>query len=572
MSKGLKLILNLLLLFCLVACSRSTSVSPLLKKAEGYMNEKPDSALLLLDSITHREDLLEEQNALWCLLYTQAQDKKRIEHTSDSLIQIAVKYYEKSNLVDRKMQAYYYCGRVFQDLNDALQAQEHYLKAYEVGKNLDNYSLLGRLCANLGMLYTFQELYRPAWVFQKEAVNYFVQDGDSVNLSMALRNIARIYVCENQLDSAITYYSKALSCTSDFYKFYFLNELADTYSRIDDYQTGLFYAKDAYTRIKTTNDSCLVYLTLGDLYLKSGKTDSAYLYLSFCRKSADIYTLKDTYHSLSQLEKSRMNLKAYVVFQEKYEAYRDSIDKDTYMETLARQQSFYDYQLVEKEKECYRQEVYRKTNSLYRLFKGGGFFLLVVVCIAFYWSKEKKKKEEQLNQSLRLQEQKYRESQQYLTERDAVIAELGQKAEMADDLKKQLDMVQGVIDEKMIERASSSTAGMDHGKIFFVSDLYLGLHTKWEILDYERWPEVVRWIDHVLYLNFTYKIKIMYPGISELDLQICCLTKLGISVSRMAALLLRTSQAISLKRKRLYTKLTQKQGTAQDFDEYISSL
>ncbi len=572
MANRLKLILNLLLLFCLVACSRNTNISPLLKEAEGYMNERPDSALLLLDSITHREDMSKEQNALWCLLYTQAQDKNRIEHTSDSLIQIAVKYYEKTNLKNRKMQAYYYCGRVFQDLNDALQAQEYYLKAYEVGKDLDEYSLLGRLCANLGTLYTFQELYRPALDFQKEAVNYFKQDKDTVGLSMALRNIARIYVCENQLDSAITYYLKALSCTPDFYKFYYLNELADTYSRIKDYQTGLFYAKDAYTRIKTTNDSCLVCLTLGDLYLKSGKTDSAYYYLSFCRKSTDIYTLKDTYHSLSQLEKSRMNLKDYAVFQEKYEAFRDSIDKDTYMETLARQQSVYDYQLVEKEKEYYRQEAFRKTNYLYRLFGGGVFFLLVVVCIVFYLFKEKKKKEEQLNQSLRLQEQKYRESQQYLTERNAAIAELGQKTEMADDLKIQLDMVQGVIDEKMVERAPSSTAGMDRGKIFFASDLYQGLRTKWEILDCERWPEVVKWIDHVLYLNFTYKIKIMYPGISEMDLQICCLTKLGISVSRMAALLLRTSQAISLKRKRLYTKLTQKQGTAQDFDEYILSL
>ena len=155
MSKGLKLILNLLLLFCLLACSRSTNISPLLKEAEGYMNERPDSALLLLDSITHREDMSEEQNALWCLLYTQAQDKNRIEHTSDSLIQIAVKYYEKTNLKARKMQAYYYCGNVFYDLNDALQAQEYYLKAYEVGENWNNLYWLCRFCGNLGGLYTY---------------------------------------------------------------------------------------------------------------------------------------------------------------------------------------------------------------------------------------------------------------------------------------------------------------------------------------------------------------------------------------------------------------------------------
>lgn len=573
MTKRLKPILNLLLLLCLIACGRSTNISPLLKKAEGYMNEKPDSALLLLDSITtYREDMSEAQNALWCLLYTQAQDKKRIEHTSDSLIQIAVKYYEKTNLKARKMQAYYYCGRVFQDLNDALQTQAYYLKAYEEGKDLKEYSLLGRLCANLGTLYTFQELYQPAMDFQKEAAGYFMQDEDTVSLSITYRNIARIDVRENQLDSAITYYLKALSSTLALHKFYIFNELADVYGRVGDYDNGLSYAWKAYSLITTTDDSCLVNLTLGDLYLKSGKMDSAYYYLSFCQKSTNAYTLRDTYYSLSQLEKSKGNLNAYVIFQEQYDAFRDSIDRQTYMETIARLQSMYDYQLIEKKKEYYRQEANRKTNYLYGLFGGGSLFLLLVVSIAFYLYKEKKKKEEQLNQSLRLQEQKYRESQQYLTERNAAIAELGQKTEMADDLKMQLDMVQGVIYEKILERASSSTAGVDRGRIFFASDLYQGLRTKWEILDYERWPEIVKWIDHVLFLNFTYKIKIMYPGISEMDLQICCLTKLGISVSRMAALLLRTSQAISLKRKRLYTKLTQKQGTAQDFDEYILSL
>ena len=105
------------------------------------------------------------------------------------------------------------------------------------------------------------------------------------------------------------------------------NELADLYGRIGDYEKGLFYAQKAYAQIETTDDSYLVSLTLGDLYLKLGKIDSAYHYLSFCRKSTDVYTLKDTYHSLSQLEKFRGNLNAYVLFLEKYEALRDSIEK-----------------------------------------------------------------------------------------------------------------------------------------------------------------------------------------------------------------------------------------------------
>ena len=569
MSKGLKLILNLLLLFCLVACSRSTNVSPLLKKAEEYMNEKPDSALLLLDSITtYREDMSEAQNALWCLLYTQAQDKKRIEHTSDSLIQIAVKYYEKTNFKARKMQAYYYCGNVFYDLNDALQAQEYYLKAYEVGKKLNNPYLLGRLCANLGTLYTYQELYQPAMAFQKEAVDCFLRDEDTVSLSVTFRNIARIHVCESRLDSAIVYYSKALLYTSGSHEFYMLNELADAYGRVGDTETGLTYAWKAYSQIEIADDSCLVNLTLGDLYLKSGKMDSAYHYLSFCRKSTDIYTLKDTYYWLSQLEKARRNLDAYVVFQEQYEAFRDSTDRLTYKETLTRLQSMYDYLLVEREKEYYRKEADRKTIYMYSFLGGTILFLLVAVILVF---SIKEKKKEKKKQYLRLQEQQARESKQYQAERNATILELEQKTRLANGLKMELDIMKGIKNEQTVDQTDFPITKEEQYKIFLTSDLYRGLRSKWDKLDSEQWLEVVKWIDHILYLNFTYKIKMMYPQISEQDLQICCLTKLEIPVSRMAVLLAKTSQAISLGRKRLYKKMTGKQGTAQDFDTLILS-
>jgi len=569
MTKRLKPILNFLLLLCWVACGRSTNISPLLKEAEGYMNEKTDSALLLLDSITHREDMSEEQNALWCLLYTQAQDKNRIEHTSDSLIQIAVNYYEKTDREDRKMLAYYYCGRVFQDLNDALQAQDYYLKSYKSGKKLNEPYRLGRLCANLGTLYTYQELYRPALDFQKEAVGYFLQDEDTVSLSMALRNIARIYVCENQLDSAIAYYSKALAYTSGSHALYMSNELADAYGRVGDYKKGLFYAEKAYLQVKTVEDSCLVSLTLGDLLLKQGKKDSAYHFLSFCRKSKNIYTLKDTYHSLSLLEKYRGNLQTCLFLGEQYETLRDSVEKQTDKESLSRLQSMYDYQHVEKEKEYYRQEADRKTNYLYRFLGITFFFLLLVVCIVFYLFKEKKKKEEQLNQSLRLQEQKYRDSQQYLAERNATIAELSRKAEVADDLKMQLDMMLEVVNKKI---AGDTLSSIGCTQTFFTSYIYEGICKGWKKLDCEQWLEIVKWIDHVLYPNFTYKIKMMYPSISEVELQVCCLTKLDIPVSRIAVLLSMTSQAVSLNRKRLYKKLTQQEGTAKDFDKCISSL
>lgn len=594
MWKIQKLMLNLLLLSCLVACSSRSNVASLLNDAEVCMNENPDSSLVLLDSIKHIGELSEEQNALWCLLHTIAMDKLSIAHVSDSLIQISVNYYADRDRADRKMQSYYYCGRVYQDLNDALQAQEYYLKAYDIGKNSNDYSLLGRLCANLGTLYTYQELYGPALAFQKKAVCYFEQVQDTVCLSHTFKNIARIHVCESQMDSAIIYYSNALEYTSDLHKLYMYNELADIYGRIGEYEKGLFYARDACGRIETVNDSCLVSLTLGDLFLKSGKLDSAFHYLSFSRKSTRLYTLKDTYYWLSQLEKTRGDWEACVFFKEQYEAFRDSIEKQTHIETLARMQNLYDYQLIEKEKNYYRQEAVRKTNKLYQLALLGVLLLLLVVCIILHLFRKRREKEAQLNQFLRFQEQEYLNSQKYLAERNATIAkleqqiavekqkreenkvhyerELIQETNRANEKEQALEMVHTILAEKLTVPVDHFQEKIDFNHLFFTSDLYQGLYAEWKKLDESLWPEVVKMIDHVLYKDFTSKIRMLYPQISQLDLTICYLIKLDIPVGRIASFLSVRSQAISNKRKRLFEKLTNKKGTAQDFDEYIKKV
>jgi len=541
--------------------SKKGEVTALLRVAEKSIEKEPDKALILLDSIQQMEELSEQQQALWCLLYTSVLDRKQIKHTSDSLIQIAVSYYEKNDLPERKMQAYYYYGIVLQDLNDAIQAQDYYLRAYKLGIELERYVFLGRICANLGTLYTYQDLYSQASYFQQKAVSYFEKNRDTVRLSLVFRDMARIHLNEHRLDSAVVNYTKALKYTSDVHKFCMFNELTGAYARMGDYEKGVSCAHMAYDRAETVEDSCLVSLALGSLYLRMGKKDSAYHYLSFCRQSTNPYTLKDLYLYLAQFEKSRHNWPTYAFYQEQYNVFHDSIDNLTKMETLARLQRLYDYREIEKKKEYYRQESDRKTGKLYKLSLGGVGCLLFVVCIIFYLWKERKKKEEQLNQSLRRKEQQYLNSQQYLEERNAVMAQLEQ----------QYEAVVAQLSEQSSRFTTSVQEKINSSHPFFISELYRGVYAEWKKLDEVQWAEVIKMIDHILYKDFTGKIRMLYPRISELDLNVCYLVKLEIPVGRIAVLLSVNSQAISNKRKRLYEKLTQEKGSAQDFDKFIKT-
>lgn len=109
------------------------------------MHEKSDSALFLLESLANPKDLSKEQRALWCLLITQARDKQHIEHTSDSLINMAVHYFDKTNNIERRAQSYYCQGRVFTDMLLFDKAIVSYLKAEELASQTTDYNLQARI-------------------------------------------------------------------------------------------------------------------------------------------------------------------------------------------------------------------------------------------------------------------------------------------------------------------------------------------------------------------------------------------------------------------------------------------
>ena len=86
-----------------------SSFSSSLSEAELLILTYPDSALSLLENLNpNNEDI--SLKARYALLLTQAEDKNYILHTDDSLINIAVSYYDsvrKGTLLFRKSLARY---------------------------------------------------------------------------------------------------------------------------------------------------------------------------------------------------------------------------------------------------------------------------------------------------------------------------------------------------------------------------------------------------------------------------------------------------------------------------------
>lgn len=109
-----------------------------LNDVESYIQERPDSALAVLENIDRKTLAGTPVKAKYSLLYTMALDKNYIDVTSDSLTSVALKWYRRHGSADEKLKAYYYNGRVFENAGEWERAMENYFEAERYAKKADD--------------------------------------------------------------------------------------------------------------------------------------------------------------------------------------------------------------------------------------------------------------------------------------------------------------------------------------------------------------------------------------------------------------------------------------------------
>ena len=329
-----------LMFFGLFTCQPESD--PAIYQAESFMDVYPDSAFLLLKNILKPEKLSAEEYAIWCLLMTQARDKNYMEHTSDSMINVAVKYFERHKDPKRLAWSYYYSGIISNELGEHVQSQLALLKARSVALEIDEPKLLGRIYENLGNLYERQELQDSVLFFYNKALLYYQQAQDSVGVGISLRNIGRSYL-HFDLDSAERYYQESLQWLHNnrYMRASVLNDLGILYKQRGENELSLQYIRHSLEvsgyGIRYIHTR---YLNIGELYLRMGQKDSALYYLERCL--ADANTRTAACASLSKLYSRIGDWKTACTYQNCYIAYIDSVYQNHKAAELAMQSEHYD--------------------------------------------------------------------------------------------------------------------------------------------------------------------------------------------------------------------------------------
>lgn len=164
----------LILLLCLVgsSCRKSLNVASILMEADSLMYTRPDSALTLLETIPTPERLTGKARADYALLLTQACSRNLITATSDSLIRIAVDFYQNSDEKEQKAKSLLYWGDVYLDMGKYAEAALPLKQAEELMDGVKDPYIKYLVRSNLGYLNRKGKNYKLALAYYKIALPF----------------------------------------------------------------------------------------------------------------------------------------------------------------------------------------------------------------------------------------------------------------------------------------------------------------------------------------------------------------------------------------------------------------
>ena len=574
------------------------------RKVENLMPQHPDSALMLLEQIENKENLSRKDKAHYSLLLTEAEDKTYVTHTTDSLISIAADYYEKTDDLGRKAKAWYYKGRINQDLGHPLKAQEYYLKALRDEEKIEDHALLGRIHNHIGMLYAYQKVYEKALPFQKKAVENFHLINDSTGQVFALRDLGRTFLMLGLQDSSIICNQKAIALMRKRIIPSVYTELAGLYIDRQRLEEAHGLLRTSLQNVAKPQAKYPVYLVLGELYKKSGQIDSARFYLQACINSAPLpETRAGGLFHLKEIALEKGQWEQAALLSKQYELLKDSIEQGKNAESIRNVQAFYSYNEIEQD--LWEARLYAsKQKSFYSLLITACLFLLTVALLRFIHYRRERKN---LLQRLKANEEQIQRNEQTLKNisdvKDSLQNEIQiyktTERQLSKEKDEQLKRTNEEIRQKImqLEKLSHTKDELEKNLLTLRSE-NSNLKKREQAREEERKKieESERLQNERLYDKFRspagweptdtdwHKLFIsvdkLYPkmvttlqkstSLNESERKICYLSKIGVKPGAIEILLGKGN--VSVYRKRLYEKLNKKAGTAKDFDKYISDI
>lgn len=522
-------------MLCQSCREEATSACPLLVAADSMMWSNPDSALLVLEQVPTPQELQGRERALYSLLLTQARYKSCVPLENDSLIRIAVDYYQKGKEKERLAQAYFYQGCVYAEQKEQIKAIELYLKSLELMLDKGDSIFKAMIYSHLGNSYNEQDLHSTARDMYRKGYNLCAAK-DSTRSFYALKDIGDTFLLEYQLDSALSYYQHALKMAT------FLQD-SECLSLIYKNIAGLYSEQNQYIEAESNLSKALPYLTVEEDYTSAcsikgnilsflNKNDSAIYYWKIGVSSPNIYVKTSAYHHLYQEYKVTKELENAIASVDSFLIYYDSIQT---MNNRAELDKLMDDHLVELHKQKLSAERNWIIAGLIIIF-----LILAAILIILYLWRDGCRKKKYIDLQRRLMENRAEalllsEITEATSDRNAELQELEKE-----QFKISLSLFEATAGSKKLDELKKTTPAMqvkmaDRYRIMIVSDIRKS------------------------FANVMGNLKERYPSLTNDDLLYCVLSLLGCHKDIILHLTNVSADAIKVRKSRIKGKVDAEQ-------------
>ena len=307
------------------ACRRgSHAVSSILLLADSLMQSHPDSSLQLLEAIPAPQKMGKTDRAWYALLLTQAKYKNYVSLENDSLIQVAVDYFEKNSDREQLAKSYFYSGCVHREQEDISTAINLYLKSLRTMPQGGDSVFLSMVYGHLGDCYGEQYLNSAAIDAHKNA--YALCGTAHIDRALyALLKIGDNYLIKDDSDSAFIYYQQAKlladSLQTSAFKPLVYKNIAALYNERGEYEEANSYISEAMRDIEVEESLYSIYFLKGDIMNHLNKKDSALYYWNLAKYAFD---------RLFELNKEQSRWREAALCADSFIVYFDSIQASAY--------------------------------------------------------------------------------------------------------------------------------------------------------------------------------------------------------------------------------------------------
>ena len=567
LSNMQKLVYIIVSFILLSACADSGKERVALDAAQAIINDRPDSALAMLDSLEPSSQGFSQASLRrWQLLRLMAQNKCDTVFRSDSLQLLLTDYYDHHGTPNERM-----LGRAYHDMGEAPMAQKAFHDAMEKADTSSDdcdYWNLCRVYFQLSDLYYQSMLPKQMLNTLNLAQAYAEKAGDTLSSISAIGKKTLVYELSDKPDSLIFCAEEA----SNQFLLHGQKELSYQYLSIAIpflVQRGDVAKASAYISLFENNSGYfddnhniqegreIYYFTKGLYYLELEKPDSAeWMFRKLLHLAKNFNDMHAAYQGL----RNKFRITGPVDSMAKYailsEQFNDSLFLSSYRADLQKNEQMYNFTRYLEKSHKYKLESNRRKNVMTILSLLLILFILSSIVIYTHKKVQHKMQLLEYKNKINLLHQLKASKDTELLNKDKEIENLTsqikelQSSSINKEIKDDLDniLLESAIVKKIIDV-------VNHPQKHLSNDDWNNL----DLLFAREYPN--------FHLTLCTKHRL-----NEIEYRICQLVRINISPSSISTLLGYDYSYATTIRKRLLFKILHETGKPKQFDNYLYSI